>query len=93
MVTTYLDLEFSVTPSPDFVCLTNSVFTISTFYPVAVSSTFPHLLKIRAFKIDFVQHHLKNLAFEFLKVLERLQDNLATRIFGTLSSNLMTQAF
>ena len=78
MVTT--DLESFATPSPNSVFLTNSVFVaISMFYPVVVSLTFHHLLMIEgfkegyeAFKINFVQHCLKNLAFEFSKVLELL---------------------
>jgi hypothetical protein len=70
MVTT--DLESFATPSPNSVFLTNSVFAISMFYPVVVSLTFHHLLMIEGFKINFVQHCLKNLAFEFFKVLELL---------------------
>ena len=81
MVTT--DLKSFAFPSPDSVYLTSSVFAVLKIYPGAVSSTFRHLLKTRAFKIDFVQYYLMSLAFEFFEVLEPLQDRLATRIFGT----------
>ena len=83
MVTT--DLKSFAFPSPDSVCLTSSVFAVWKIYLGAISSTFRHLLKTRAFKvafkIDFVQYYLMSLAFEFFKVLEPLQDRLATRIF------------
>jgi len=73
------DLKSSAFPSPDFVCLTSSVFAAWMIYPGAISLTFPRLSKTVAFEIDL--HCLKSLAFEFFKELEQLQDKLATRTF------------